>query len=113
MVFIECSSGNDKPVSKDAEQEEPRKGIQKKIIVYGSMHCIHCHQFRRKLDSKGIEYEFRDIDANDEFFHEMQKKIKSIDYKGYVQYPVIDIEGIILVNPDFKEAEKMMFTGKD
>lgn len=109
LILVGCTSKNDTQESRGMNQEEPQLGSQKKIIVYGSMNCVHCHQFRRQLDSKGIKYEFKDVDANDNYFHELQTIIKSINYKGYVQYPVIDIEGEIFVNPKFKEVEKKMF----
>jgi len=92
------------------DKTRPR-GTQKKVIVYGSMECNHCHEFRRKLESKGIIYEFRDVDENDAFFIELQNLIRSINYKGYVSYPVIDIEGDVYVNPDFREVEDKMFSG--
>ena len=113
MILVGCSTKNDRPLAEDTYEEEPRKGHQKKIIVYGSMNCIHCHQFLRKLDSGGIEYEFRDVDASDDFFHELRDKIEAIGYTGVIQYPVLDIEGDILVNPTFKEAEKKMFNRLD
>lgn len=89
------------------------RGSQKNIIVYGSDHCVHCQIFRRKLESKGIEYTFLDVDKNDKYFLELQEKIKKSGFKGYVQYPVLDIEGQILVYPEFSEAEKLMFTIMD
>jgi len=108
-LLVGCSAGKDKPDAQEIKQEELRKGHQKNIIIYGSMNCIHCHQFMRKLDSDGIEYEFRDVDASDDFFHELQEKLQAIGYTGAVQYPVLDIEGDILINPTFKEAEKKMY----
>jgi len=85
-------------------------GTQKKVIVYGSMECNHCHEFRRKLESKGISYEFRDVAENDAYYLEMQKLILSINYQGYIRYPVLDIEGEIFVNPDFRDVENKMFS---
>jgi len=95
----------------EIENKSKPRGPQKKIIVYGSMECNHCHEFRRKLESKGISYEFRDVDNNDVYFIELQDLIRSINYKGYVNYPVIDIEGEVYVDPDFGEVENKMFSG--
>lgn len=94
----------------DIENKSKPRGTQKKIIVYGSMACNHCHEFRRKLESKGISYEFRDVDENDKYFIELQNLIKSTNFKGYVSYPVIDIEGEVFVNPDFSDVEIKMFS---
>ena len=93
------------------ENKSKARGPQKNIIVYGSMECNHCHEFRRKLESKGISYEFRDVDENDAYFIELQNLIRSVNYKGYVNYPVIDIEGEVYVNPEFRDVENKMFSG--
>jgi glutaredoxin len=116
FLLIACSeskrekqeSGN---ASGEIENKSKSKGQQKKIIVYGSMECNHCHEFRRKLESKGISYEFRDVDENDAYFIELQNLIRSINFKGYVSYPVINIEGEVFVNPDFRDVENEMFSG--
>lgn len=111
-----CSSKSDKKFTSDSipgnsgdKDSFDLRGPQKQIIIYGSTQCVHCHQFRRKLDSKGIKYEFRDVDKNDAFYLELQNKLKSIDFDGYVQYPVLDIEGEIFINPTFSETEDKMF----
>lgn len=93
------------------ENKSKERSPQKNIIVYGSMECNHCHEFRRKLESKGISYEFRDVDENDAYFIELQNLIRSVNYKGYVNYPVIDIEGEVYVNPEFRDVENKMFSG--
>ena len=115
FLLVACSESNrhrQEPGSTKETPEEKSKlrGPQKNIIVYGSMECNHCHQFRRKLESKGITYEFRDVDENDAYFIELQNLIKSIKYSGYVSYPVIDIEGEVLVNPVFSDVENKMYT---
>ncbi len=99
----EITSGEIEKISKS-------RGSQKNIIVYGSMECNHCHEFRRKLESKGISYEFRDVDENDAYFVELQNLIRSINYKGYVSYPVIKIDGEVFVNPDFSYVENKMYS---
>ena len=98
--------------SKEPTTSEPQKGPQKSIIVYGSMHCDHCLAFRRKLDARGIEYTFNDVDTSDELFKEMQAKIESINYAGYVQFPIVDVGGKIFVNPKYNEAEKFFYMQK-
>ena len=94
----------------DIENKSKSRGPQKNIIVYGSMECNHCHEFRRKLESKGITYEFRDVDENDAYFIELQNLIRSINFKGYVSYPVVNIEGEVYVKPDFRDVEVKMFS---
>jgi glutaredoxin len=114
LLFACSESKREKQESENASGEIENKskpsGPQKKIIVYGSMECNHCHDFRRKLESKGISYEFRDVDENDAYFIQLQNLIRSINYQGYVSYPVIDIEGEIYVNPEFREVENKMYS---
>lgn len=118
FFFYECSNNKDTRNDSDiqrsntAESNETQRGPQKSIIVYGSMHCDHCLAFRRKLDAKGLEYKFNDVDNSDPLFKEMQAKIQSINYTGYVEFPIVDIGGKILVNPKYSEAEKLFYMQK-
>jgi glutaredoxin len=111
LLISGCSIKNEKRIDRKSDsirrsEEIDQSAIrtQKKMIIYGSMQCVHCHQLRRQLDAQGIEYEFRDVDESDVFFQILQNKLKEINFKGYVRYPVIDIEGEILVNPEFEEV---------
>jgi glutaredoxin len=117
LLFACSESKREKQESENASGEIENKskpsGPQKKIIVYGSMECNHCHDFRRKLESKGISYEFRDVDENDAYFIELQNLIRSINFKGYVSYPVLKIEEEVYVNPDFRNVENKMYSGQE
>ena len=115
FLMISCTdSKREKKEPRKINREEENKirprGQQKNIILYGSMECNHCHEFRRKLESKGISYEFRDVDANDAYFLELQNLIRSVYFTGYVSYPVISIEGEVYVNPDFSDVEVRMYS---
>ncbi|MGD9328220.1 MAG: glutaredoxin family protein [Cyclobacteriaceae bacterium] len=115
FLLIDCAEGKREHKESvnaevDIENKSKSRGPQKNIIVYGSMECNHCHEFRRKLESKGITYEFRDVDENDAYFIELQNLIRSINFKGYVSYPVVNIEGEVYVKPDFRDVEVKMFS---
>jgi glutaredoxin len=115
FLLIDCAEGKREHKESvnaevDIENKSKSRGPQKNIIVYGSMECNHCHEFRRKLESKGITYEFRDVDENDAYFIELQNLIRSINFKGYVSYPVVNIEGEVYVKPDFRDVVVKMFT---
>ncbi len=71
------------------------------IIIYGSKTCPHCMAFIQKMDREGIHYSFKEVDNDDENYQEMFDKIKSINFKGYVNYPVVDVGGEILVAPSY------------
>jgi glutaredoxin len=73
------------------------------IIIYGSKSCPHCVAFIDKMDQEKISYTFKEVDHDDKNYQEMLDKIKSINFAGYVSYPVIDVGGSILVAPDFDQ----------
>ncbi len=118
ILLIACTENkhdnqDSRSVSDAPDNSSKSRSAQKNIIVYGSMECNHCHEFRRKLESKGITYEFRDVDQNNTYFIELQNLIRSINYKGYVRYPVIKIDEEVFVNPDFREIETKMYNSPD
>ena len=80
----------------------------KDIIVYGSDNCDHCVNFKAKLDSIGFEYDFRDVEFNQAMAHEMTYKVRRSDVNGGFSYPVIDVEGKILVAPELEEVLELM-----
>lgn len=73
----------------------------KKIIVYGSENCEHCIAFRKKVDSVAVKYEFKDAEANEKYYRELLFKIQQANYKGYVAFPVVEIDGKLYVRPTF------------
>ncbi len=76
--------------------------VQKTIAVYGSESCDHCIDFRKQLDSAMLKYTFYDVEADERYFNEMMRKIQSANYRGYIGFPVVDVEGKIYVRPDFR-----------
>lgn len=72
------------------------------IIIYGSKSCPHCVAFIDKMDQEKISYTFKEVDHDDNNYQEMLDKINSINFAGYVSYPVVDVDGSILVAPDFE-----------
>ena len=115
LLFYSCKDHrhNTNRIS-TSEKEQVRNehsisGPQKKIVVYGSLHCDECHDLLRKLDSRGIEYIFKDVDSSYDSFKEMNDKLLAIGYDGFVEYPVLDIEGDILIRPEYKQIETLLF----
>ena len=80
----------------------------KKIIVYGSDNCHHCVDFKAQLDSVGFTYDFRDVEFNEMMNNEMVSKVRASGVQGGFKYPVIDIEGNILVAPELQEVLDLM-----
>lgn len=100
-IIISCSP-------KKAEQDNNLTGQQEDVVVYGSKDCIHCMVFTRSLDSAGVAYRFCEVDKDKSLFNEMYQKIQKINYPGYVEYPVVDINGKILVSPEFREIAALL-----
>ena len=96
IIMISCST-------KKPEQSNNLTGSLEVIVVYGSKDCIHCMAFTRSLDSAGVDYKFCEVDKDKSLFNEMYQKIQKINYQGYVEYPVVDVNGKILVSPEFGE----------
>ena len=111
LLFPSCRSnengGKDKVISIADSVAGSGKTIIN-IIVYGSKTCPHCLVFIGKLEQENIPYVFKEVDNDDANFQEMYGKIKAINYQGYVNYPVVDAGGEILVAPTF-EKFKMVY----
>ena len=80
----------------------------KEIIVYGSDNCEHCVDFKAKLDSVGFAYDFRDVEFNEFMNNEMVSKVRASGVQGGFKYPVVDIEGKILIAPELQAVVDMM-----
>jgi glutaredoxin len=80
----------------------------KEIIVYGSDNCDHCVVFKAKLDSVGFNYDFRDVEFNERMSDEMVFKVRRSGINGGFSYPVLDVEGKILVAPELSEVLELM-----
>ena len=80
----------------------------KEIIVYGSNNCDHCVDFKAQLDSIGFAYDFRDVEFDDAMNNELYRKVQEANIMGRINYPVIDIEGKIMVAPTLNEVIGLM-----
>jgi glutaredoxin len=80
----------------------------KEIIVYGSNNCDHCVDFKAQLDSIGFSYDFRDVEFDEAMNNELYRKVRAARIMTRINYPVIDIEGKILVAPSLGEVIGLM-----
>ena len=62
---------------------------KKSIIVYGSLQCPHCVNFKAKLDSIGLEYTFYDVDVSDQYALEMVARVKASGHTEGISIPVV------------------------
>ena len=113
MVFLfACSSKKENNQAVDTSSSTGMVNIQESdLLVYGSMTCPHCVAFITKLESKGIPFTFYDVEKSDTRWKEMYEKVKSINYQGYVSFPIVDAKGSIFVNPTYEEVMKSLTKG--
>ena len=79
------------------------------ITLYGREDCGLCKAMRKNLDNAGIGYTFYDVDADESKNTEMWQKIQSSDPgTKNVQFPVVDINGLILMSPSFEEVMRYL-----
>lgn len=82
--------------------------VQKEVIIYGSENCDHCITFRKAMDDAKLKYEFRDAEVSEQVYQELLRKIQEANYKGYIAFPVLDIEGEIYVKPEFQTINSLL-----
>lgn len=82
--------------------------IQKEVLIYGSQNCDHCVAFRKAMDEAKFKYVFKDAEASEEVYQELLMKIQQANFKGYVSFPVLDVEGKIYVQPEFSEIKALL-----
>lgn len=80
----------------------------KVVTIYGSVNCDHCNEFRNQMDAAKLEYIFKDAEAEEKNYRELLLKIQQANYKGYVEFPVLDIDGKIYVRPEFAVIQKLI-----
>lgn len=64
------------------------------IIVYGAEWCAFCHVAMDYFKKQGVSYEYRDVEAKQEWLEE------SVNKSGQNGIPVIDFNGTIVVGFD-------------
>jgi glutaredoxin 3 len=66
----------------------------KKAIVYGAEWCAPCHITKKYLKDHGVDYEYRNVDENQQWLME------SVTKSGQTGIPVIELNGKIIVGFD-------------
>ncbi|MBP9758670.1 thioredoxin family protein [Candidatus Dojkabacteria bacterium] len=80
---------------------------KKKIILYGALWCGDCSRAKFLLQKNNIEYEYIDIDHDEE----AQEYVKKVNPDGNQSIPVIRIVGDtekFLIEPSPAELEKAL-----
>ncbi len=106
LFFFGCNSK--KSSGQQASLKNKAENANVQIIVYGSPDCIHCIRFQHILDSAKLLYVFKPVTEDTALFKEMMEKIHKANIRGYIQYPVVDVNGKILVHPPLDELIKYL-----
>lgn len=61
------------------------------MIVFGFETCPYCQKLKRYLDSRGVKYEYRDIELDEEAAKDCQR------ISGDLTVPVTTIDGVNFV----------------
>ncbi len=102
LLVLSCNSKN------SSGHQTLASDTNVQIIVYGSPDCIHCIHFKHLLDSAKLLYVFKPVTEDTALFREMMDKIHKANIRGYIQYPVVDVNGTILVHPPITELIKYL-----
>ncbi len=76
--------------------------MPQKIIIYTTPTCPYCQQAKAFFKEKGLNYEEKNVAADQTAAQEM------IEKSGQMGVPVIEIDGQIIVGFDRAELEKAL-----
>ena len=76
--------------------------MAKKILVYSTETCPHCHALKAWLKEKKLEFTNYDVGEDSKKAKEM------VDKSGQSGVPVIDIDGKIIVGFDQEKLEEVL-----
>ena len=104
LFMLSCSTSSEENNNENQKEESS----QAELILYGSNSCDHCLDFKAQLDKAGIKYIFNDVEQNQQLADEMVKAVQAVNYRGYIEFPVIVIGKKVFVNPPFADVMKVL-----
>lgn len=105
LVEIGCEPKSNKTASSPETIAEPETIDREAIVIYGSNTCHHCTEFKSKLDSAGLTYEFNDVDISDEHALRMLELVKEAEFKGRILFPVVYVnEDTLFIAPKIQDV---------
>ncbi|PCH95452.1 MAG: NrdH-redoxin [Bacteroidetes bacterium] len=75
----------------------------KKIIMYGTPWCADCNRSKAILEDFGLEYEYIDIDKDED----AAQKVMKVN-QGRRVVPTLIIDGKAHSNPDYLELKELL-----
>jgi len=83
------------------------------VIVYGSPQCGYCVETVNELKKNKINYVFYDIDTDENKQNEAWGKLlKKYPNTEYVNFPIVDVKGDIMIRPSIKKIVKKLKKSK-
>lgn len=70
-----------------------------KVVLYGADWCASCHGLREKLDQRGIEYEYKDVEVPEIGAEHVALAGEGIP-EGKKGVPTLVVDGAVKVQPD-------------
>jgi glutaredoxin-like YruB-family protein len=90
------------PRAKRPTRAEPALARNRDVIVYTTSWCGWCRKTLAFLDKNGIDYENRDIEADDAWRDELEEKT------GSTSIPVVEIDGEIIRGYDPQRMRQLL-----
>ncbi|RKD27203.1 Glutaredoxin-like protein, YruB-family [Caminicella sporogenes DSM 14501] len=75
--------------------------MNKKVVVYTSDTCVYCHQAKDYLNSKGIQFEERNVSRD-------MNARKELMSKGFMGVPVIMVDEEVIQGFDRERLEELL-----
>lgn len=107
LIFIltECTSKQVIPFN----FTHPEPMTTKKILFYGSSSCGHCQYFSQNMQKEKIPFQFFDVRKDKSKNTEMWDKVYQVEKNPTsISFPVMDIDGKILVSPSYEDFKKAL-----
>ncbi len=76
------------------------------IIVYGNDKCGYCKETIKWLEHQNIPFIYRDVETYETNQEEMFSKLKKGGFTSAALFPVLDVNGQILMKPKFDDIKK-------
>jgi len=82
------------------------------IIMYGSERCGLCSAMKRNLQNNNISFTFYDVNTDSSRNREMWQKVRSVrSGSTSVRFPVMDVNGRVLISPAFSDVQAALSAG--
>jgi len=93
--------------SRSAPASAATRGGMQKVIVYGTAWCGYCRQAKAWLEARGVPFEAKDIEKDEDAARELQEKKQSVGKGKQGGVPWIDTGTELLTGFDVPALERL------